>query len=551
MLLSMGVANTELTNEDKKNVISVGKKLTTLDDIRLGDYTITADIQITSTAHEELRTLLSLVLKLEKQPHDTSAPLEKLVEISKTSLPSLSKKTISPQIIWNAENQLALDDFIEENYEKLKSIAGSKETEALLTYIHAQHLFTKKQTKEGMNVLRSIVKDFSGTAYEVRAEGEIAFRLFLNKNYDESLLQAKIVIEKYSNTRESQDALYFKARSYYQLKQYKESIADFDEFIKKYPTNKWRESAKYFKAKTNYYLRNLSEAANDFEDFVKEFPQSAYKDDARELSATCYANLMQLDKAIEAFEKYKLENKSAFEQIAAERRIASFALSQSKKSLSQKDTTNYRYYDSIFSAFPAKMERLQKQFLNDNGVTAEIHFSLADYYANYNNIPKAISILEMLFSTPKYLTDNPNNNSNCEGCTRGLLFKPWVERTLMLAYTRNGDFSKTTEYKNRLLKQHNLNRHAELEIAELETMYQKKIKKEANFFETKLTAIGENKAIDDNLRAKAFCILADILMQEKNKQKAIQLYAKLTKEFETTIYARVAETVLKYYEREK
>ena len=534
-------------NGDQKNVIAIGKKLATLDDIRLGDYSIKANDPILSTAHKELRTLLGLLLQLKQQPYEQNIALDKLIEKSKTSLPVLHKHNATPEILWNADNQCLLDEEIEANYETLKEKTQSKETQALLTYIHAQYLFTKKHTREGMDVLRSIVKDFTGTPYEPRAQGEMTFRLFLDKKYMESLQQAKMTIELYPNTKESHDARYFKGRSHYQLQQYKESLTDVDTFIEKNPTSKWNESAKYFRAKTNSILKNNEIALKQFADFIKEYPHSTYRDDAREMMARVCANEKDYQKAIALFDLYKQENPDIFEQMAADKKIKFYSYQLRFTPEIQKNKIKFAYYDSIYTSFPKTMEKYIAQS-QENAVKAQGYFAIADHYLQFDPakaLQYVILLDSPLFTTTK--TGSAPKSKGCNDCDYGLIYKPMLEYLKAKIYIKLDNDIKLSEIKL-ALQQTSPQLYNKILIQEIEHLGTKKQYAQA---ETRALNLYNNKSLPSHIRSQALYSVGGNAYEQGDIIKAKKFLQQLVLEFPYEGPANPAQWMLEQINNDK
>jgi outer membrane protein assembly factor BamD (BamD/ComL family) len=542
------------SNDDKKTTIQIGKSSKNLDDVRLGNYVLKTGDPVSSDAAKELQILLKALLKFQKQDASESILLKDLVVKTQTVLPTLQKKQSDNTILWNSENQKALDEQIQQNYAELQQMDFPNETHALIGITYAQHLFINKKNTEGIAILKSIIQNFSGNQYEIRARGKLVYRLFLSKKYSDVKNEANAILEKYPNAPEAQDALYFRGRVQYETKQYNEAIKDFDAFITKNPESNWTESAKYFRGKTNSILNNNEMALVQLDDFINSYPNSIYRDDARELMANIYGNQQNFEKAIEMFELYKKENHSVFEQIAAESRITQYASTLSRMGLSKKDSLKYKYYDSIVTSFPKKITRILKDYPDSNPIQAQSLFSLFNYYHSIEkNLDKSIEILQTILNNPKYLTETPDQYklNNCENCDRGLLVKSWVEYNLVLVYTEKGDFDKTAEYKNSVLKDNNSSLYWRLELTEIETRYKNKTENSLTYFETSLKRISEIQNLDQTLRARALFLLADIYSREKKENEALKLYDKIVKNFANTIYAKASNSILKYYNMSK
>ncbi|MBW7888085.1 MAG: tetratricopeptide repeat protein [Bacteroidetes bacterium] len=335
---------------------------------------------------------------------------------------------------------------------------------------------------------------------------------------------------------------------------YNEAIKDFDTYVARNPKGVWNESAKYFRAKNNSYLNNNDLALAQLDGFIKEFPKSTYKDDAREVMAGIYAQQQNFEKAIEMFELYKKENRSVFEQIAAESRITQFASTLSRKELSKKDSLKYKYYDSIVTSFPQKITQILKDYPDSNPIQAQSLFSLYNYYHSIEkNLDKSIEILQSILNNPQYLIEPPAQYTlnNCENCDRGLLVKPWVEFNLALVYTEKGDFDKAEKYKNTMLKDNKSPLYWRLELTKIETKYKNNTENNLAYFETSLKQISEIQNLDRTLRARALFLLADIYSRERKKNEARELYDKIVNNFANTIYAKVSNSILKYYNMSK
>lgn len=537
------------SDDDKKITIRVGKKLATLDDVRLGDYTIKVDESVSSTAQEELRDLLHIFLTLKNQPSQPNISLAELVKSAMSVSLTLSKKKRVDEILWNADDQKMLDEEIAKNHDALIKLELSKHQKALVEYIRAQYLFTNKKIDQGLNVLSSVIQTYAGTLYEVRARGERVFRLFLAKRYHEVLSEAAIIVQQHPNTREAQDAIYFIGRSYFQIGDYAQAAKYLEQVATQYPASKWLEGAKYFTAKSKHYLKNYSESIRDFENFISEYPQSVYKDDARELIASGYVHQKKLDKAIQSYEQYKKENQSLLEFIAAEKRMTLYASTQATASRRKGKENDFRYYDSIVQAFPKKMESLMKLHPTDDALCAQALFALYNYYINEgNDLGRAVTILEKIYSTPRYLTME-SNNKDCATCNQSLLYKPMILQRLMIAYVRSGKTSTVIPYKEELLKKGNLTNYYELVLEELKTLYQQKKETNPEYFKQHLLPIANNIKLIESLRAEALFILADILAHEGKKKEAVEMYSKIVLEFPTSPHAPISKTLSSIYQK--
>ncbi|MBW7889251.1 MAG: hypothetical protein H3C35_12980, partial [Bacteroidetes bacterium] len=200
------------TQDDKKITIQIGKSTKNLDDLRLGNYVLQADDPVSSDAAKELQILLKAIMKFQKKKIPQGISLSNLVVETQKLLPSLKKEQSNETIIWNSENQKSLDEQIQQNYTELQTMDLSNEEHAFIGITYAQYLFTNKRNSDGITILQSVIHNFPGNQYEIRARGKLVYRLFLSKNYSGVKKEANAILEKYPHAQESNDALYFRGR---------------------------------------------------------------------------------------------------------------------------------------------------------------------------------------------------------------------------------------------------------------------------------------------------------------------------------------------------
>ncbi len=434
--------------------IELGKKLYNIDDIRLGDFSITeSGSPMVATDEVTVLSLELLKLKGKNIPNPDQSPNAYLKLISDHLLIDYGyDKTRKADLIWGKDEQIWLDKLVYEKYDQLLQNTTDNNIKALLSYVKAQHLFTDNKFTEGMETLKKVATDYPGTECESRSELEIAFRQFKVQNYAETIEQCKKIFSKFPNTRASQDANYFIARAYHLTNKHIDAVKYFDELITKYPKNKWNEGAKYFRAKSNYYLDKIELANQQFEEFISEYPQSGYRDDAREMMATGYANSQNFEKAIEMFEKYKLENPSVLDQMAADRSIYLYV--DALRKLVYVDSLKKVFYDSVANTYPNKLYQYIAVNSSDNVIKAQGLFALAQYYIVFNkNIDKALEYLRKLDS-PLFITDtiSAKDVKGCKDCNYGLIYRPNYESLLISAYIAKGLNNEVENYKKKLLE---------------------------------------------------------------------------------------------------
>lgn len=528
-------------NDDKKTTIQIGKKLSTLDDVRLGDYTLQADDPLVSTAAEELQILLTTLLKFQKKEIPQEIQLKDLIHTAVSTIPALQKNQRNANTLWNAEDQKALDEQIEQHYTELQTMEVPKETHALLSLVHAQYLFTNKKTSEGFTVLQSMIKEYSGTQYEIRARGERVFRLFLAKRYTETQKEAAEILERFPDTREAQDALYFRARSNYQQHYYAESIKDYDHFINTYPTNKWNESAKYFRAKANYSINSENTAIEQFSAFINEYPTSGYKNDARELLGNIYAKQQNFEKAIEMFVLYKKENPEILEQMAADKKIIKFVQPLRAQAIHQRDTLRAKYLDSLYLSFPNTIENYIKQSEGNNIIVAQGYFELTNYY-KVSNPEKALEYITKL-DNPIYLTNKRSSqpkNKDCKDCDYGLIYRPMLEFQKADILLRLGMVKEFETVKLKLLTLSST-LYAETLINEINSLKERKQYKEADAL---ATTTYHNTSYQPSTRSKALFFLGVISYEQGKIESAKKYFQKVIREFPSENDARVSQILL-------
>jgi TolA-binding protein len=436
--------------------IELGKKLYNIDDIRLGDFSITeSGPSMIATVEVTMLSIELLKLNGKNIPNVGQSPNAYLKLISNLLLNEYGyDKPRKPVLIWSKDEQIWLDKLVFDNYNQLLQNTPDLNVKALLSFVKAQHLFTNNKFTEGMELLNKTVADYPGTEYESRSELETAFRQFKIQMYAETIEQCKKILSKFPNTRASQDANYFIARAYHLTNKHDDAVKYFDELINKYPKNKWNEGAKYFRAKSNYYLDKIELANQQFEEFISEYPKSDYRDDAREMMAAGYANNQNFEKAIEMFEKYKLENPSVLDQMAADGKIMQYYRTLSLKLYKKSDINKKQIYDSLVSMYPNKIEKYIKANKNDNSIIAQGYYAIAQYYIVFNkNIDKALEYLGKLDS-PSFITDTitAKDVKGCKDCNYGLIYRPNYESLLISAYLEKGLYEEVKHYKMKLLK---------------------------------------------------------------------------------------------------
>lgn len=433
-------------------VIELGTKLYNIDDIRLGDFKITSTGP-TMVATDEVTLIVLELLKLKSinVPNNGLTPNEYLNLLSNHLFAEFGyTDTRSAGLIWSKFEQVWLDSLVVHYYDQLFAQTIDFDLKALIAFVKAQHLFNYNNFDAGIDEFKNIAELYANTDYASRAELEIAFRLFKVQKYSETIAQCKKVLLKFPDTRASQDANYFIARSYHLINNHTDAVKFFDDLITKYPQNKWNEGAKYFRAKSNYYLSKVALANSQFEDFINSYPQSEYRDDAREMMAAGFQKENNFEKAIEMYEKYKIENPSVLDQMAAETRI--FHCADALRSLASTDSIKKIYYDSVATFYPNKLHKFINENSMDNTIKAQGWFALAQYYENYNDLDSALYYLQKLDS-PLYTTNKPrtqNYNRNCADCDYGLIQQSLIEFTKTKIFLKKGNVLEAKKYRDKL-----------------------------------------------------------------------------------------------------
>ncbi len=524
-------------------VVDLGKYSYNIDDIRLGDYSITKK-STPSHADEELFILINQLLKLkDKQIASESINIGTIKKITKYFFNAFELvDERKGEIIWSKKEQLLLDQIVYDNYDNLATSTNDNEILALLELTKAQYFFTTNEIHKGFNTLDNIILNFPGTAYESRALCESAFRYFLFNNYSKSLEQSRRVLNEFSGNRAYKDALYFFARSSFMLKKYKDAVSKFEELISFYPDNKWNEGAKYFLAKSYFDLKNYESAISNFQSFIDEYPNSNNRVSAREMLAYSYGNFQDFENAIVHFEIYKKENPSILEQMAGDKNIVRYSNSIVNSGHFKSDSLKKDYYKSIIDTYPTSILNYVSENKGDKVVFTQANFLLAQFYLDIKNDPaKSLEYLDLI-DTPEYSRDNLINDEY-DDCDKGLVNKNTILYTRIQAYLKKGNIDKANDLIKKLEDKKDLFRVNMLKSSVLQSLYTTK-----KFDEALKLAREIYYDINMNESARAFSLytIGNIyaIQGDDAEEDPIEVYEKLIREFPNDYISNHAKNVI-------
>jgi TolA-binding protein len=533
-----------------KITVSLGKRLMNLDDVRLGDYSIREDDELVSVAHEELEATLRMLLTMKGKelPHSGSRRgainnLKQLERLYRSIFPQERRRAAPPNTLWDQEDQVFLDALISQQINSLQGLTANEEEKSLLFYLHARHLIATKREKEGEAILKTLSRQTTAGAYQMRAAGELVFRSFLKKDYRSVIENSHEILRNYPNTRASQDAHYFLGRAYHMSNSHDLAVTHFDRLISRYRSNKWNEGAKYFRAKSHYFQRNWTTAIVQFEDFIASYPRSVYKDDARELIARAYAQNQQFDKAIQAFEAYKQENTSVLDQMVADRHIYLYAKPAAAFRRSSGDNSGARYFESLAASYENKLLKYLTDYASDHIVIAQGMFDLSQYYLNNGQPDKAIQYLERLKDEKFSTSRGPRKRGDRSEEHYGKIHAFQISYNLARAYLEMGNTVRVQSIKEEFAKSNNLHYYYLIRLAEIRRLEQRGRRNEA---------MREYQALYDDTntspRIKATCLfqIGNVYFSLQMREEAKKSFQRLVDEFPNTPLAQNARNMVSF-----
>lgn len=525
--------------------IELGKSKYNLDDVRRGDYVIKFHEIRLSSAGDELEKLGEIYMKFKDVKRNQNETIDitlKKIIVHLTKNKRHFNRNFSDNTFWSKEEQLILDKELFNNYNEMVSNIASEESRALLTYTVGIYLINQKRSVEGNRYLVEVINKYNGTEYEQRAQIEFTLQEFIQKRFGESISRAKYIIEKYPKSRSAQDATYLLARSHQLTNNHRSAVTYFDDFLLNFEDNKWAEGSKYFRAKSNFLLNNHETSIVQLENFIKDHPNSIYKPAARELIATNYSRVGRIEKTIEAFEQYKTENISAFDQIAAEKKIAVYS-NMILKFPPSKDTIVYEKCKNNVRDFENKIFTIVKNNKNKTAVEGQAYIALAQFYFQNGSYDKAVKYYEILLD-PKYSTlTNPTKSiDKCDSC-QFLIYRPTIELDLLKAYRFNYNFDKYESLKSKLHGYSDASIGYRIRMDELNYLYL--AKDSVGYLKGNMEVYLDTKA-PRNVRASALFNLGNLYFSLNNYDKSIEYFDKILTEFNDESISVNAKSMIAY-----
>ncbi|MBI5417047.1 tetratricopeptide repeat protein [Candidatus Poribacteria bacterium] len=221
--------------------------------------------------------------KFEKPRETQSIPAvsEFKEEIKKETQPKVKEKP-APEIMAQGQKLYQEGKFSQalDEFQNLLNIYPKDNLAPEAQYnIGTIYLENLKLYSRAKNAFNSLISNYPQYSKNDSAKFYAAKSLFMDRKYDEAIIEYRELLENYQNSKSLDKALWEMGNIYFQqMEEYEEAIKLFQQIVKQYPTSSYADKA--YLAIGNIYMSNLfeeDEALKIYQNFSQQFPSSDLK----------------------------------------------------------------------------------------------------------------------------------------------------------------------------------------------------------------------------------------------------------------------------------